>query len=165
MKVLLPFLMDRDIKVDLKVEFLKEKAKLFTLIIQSTKVNGSLVIHMVKACWRSQMELTIKEAGTKGDIMEKEFTSVRQDLVMMANGRMVSTVDKVLLFGQTDPFIEESGVTPKRLVLVFLLESTEQYTKENGLTGNIAVRECWKLQMVKSSQEIFVTDDIHSDYH
>ncbi len=88
------------------------------------------------------MELTIKEAGTKGDIMEKEFTSVRQDLVMMVNGKMVSIVDRVLLFGQTDPFIEESGVTPKRLVLVFSLEKTEQYTKENGLTGNIAVREC-----------------------
>jgi hypothetical protein len=55
---------------------------------------------------------------------------------------MVSIVDRVLLFGQTDPFIEESGVTPKRLVLVFSLEKTEQYTKENGLTGNIAVREC-----------------------
>ena len=39
-----------DTKGGLKVEFQKVKARLSTLTAQFMKVNGSLVIHMDKAC-------------------------------------------------------------------------------------------------------------------
>jgi len=109
-------------------------------MVHDLRVIGKLVTLMGLEYFHFQTAVNMKAAGTKVNIMVKEFTQPPLVPNMTETGNLENITVSEHFFGQTEVSTKESGATVEKTGEESSPVSTEHNMKASGKTGNITVR-------------------------